>query len=393
METLHRPIIADSRSMEELSDNSIDLMVTSPPYPMIEMWDQIFASFQPEITQLLAKGDGPGAFEAMHKILDGVWAECYRVLKPGGFACINIGDATRTISEDFSLYTNHARILAAAQLLGFSSLPCILWRKQTNAPNKFMGSGMLPAGAYVTLEHEYILILRKGGKREFKKESDKQNRRESALFWEERNLWFSDIWFDIKGTPQTLMAQNLGDKTARKRSGAYPFELAHRLINMYSVKGDRVLDPFLGTGTTMAAAMAAGRNSVGYEMDASLGPAISSMANGLNVTAAPLIQQRLVRHISFVLERMETHGPLKHTNQHYGFPVMTAQEKELLLNTPITVTPTPEHQYKVTYESLPQKEFCKDWSALLANKEAGLLVKAMEKILPSSKGGIQRELF
>ena len=141
-----------------------------------------------------------------------------------------------------------------------------------------MGSGMLPAGAYVTLEHEYILILRKGGKREFKKESDKQNRRESALFWEERNLWFSDIWFDIKGTPQTLGAQNLGDKTARKRSGAYPFELAHRLINMYSVKGDRVLDPFLGTGTTMAAAMAAGRNSVGYEMDASLGPAISSMA-------------------------------------------------------------------------------------------------------------------
>ena len=388
METLHRPIIADSRSMEDLSDNSIDLVVTSPPYPMIEMWDKIFASFLPKITKLLAKEDGPGAFEAMHKVLDSVWAECYRVLKPGGFACINIGDATRTIRENFSLYTNHARILAAAQLLGFSSLPCILWRKQTNAPNKFMGSGMLPAGAYVTLEHEYILILRKGGKREFKKESDKQNRRESALFWEERNLWFSDIWFDIKGTPQTLGAQNLGDKTARKRSGAYPFELAHRLINMYSVKGDRVLDPFLGTGTTMAAAMAAGRNSVGYEMDASLGPAISSMANGLNVTVPPLIKQRLVRHISFVLERMETRGPLKHKNLHYGFPVMTAQEKGLLFNTPLTVTQTPDHQYRVTYEPLPQKEFCKDWSTLLENKEAPLLVKAMEKIIPSPKGSI-----
>jgi modification methylase len=388
METLHRPIIADSRSMEDLSDNSIDLVVTSPPYPMIEMWDKVFASFQPEITKLLAKGDGPGAFEAMHKILDHVWAECYRVLKPGGFACINIGDATRTIREGFSLYTNHARILAAAQTLGFSSLPCILWRKQTNAPNKFMGSGMLPAGAYVTLEHEYILILRKGGKREFKKESDKQNRRESALFWEERNLWFSDIWFDIKGTPQAL-----GDKTARKRSGAYPFELAHRLINMYSVKGDRVLDPFLGTGTTMAAAMAVGRNSVGYEMDASLGPAISSMAEALALTVPQLIQQRLVRHISFVLERMETRGPLKHANRHYGFPVMTAQEKELLFNTPMTVTQTPDQQYRVIYECLPQKEFCRDWSTLMANKEAGQLVKAMEKIIPPQKGAVQGELF
>ena len=380
METLHKPIISDSRSMKDLADNSVDLVVTSPPYPMIEMWDEIFASFQPKISKLLAKGDGPGAFEAMHKVLDDVWGESYRVLKPGGFACINIGDATRTIKENFSLYTNHARILAAVQTLGFSSLPCILWRKQTNAPNKFMGSGMLPAGAYVTLEHEYILILRKGGKREFKTETNKQNRRASALFWEERNTWFSDVWFDIKGSPQSL-----ADKTARKRSGAYPFELAHRLINMYSVRGDRVLDPFLGTGTTMAAAMATGRNSVGYEMDVSLGPAISSMAETMNLAAIQVIRQRLIRHIAFVLDRMETRGPLKHQNQHYGFPVMTAQEKELLFNTPSAVTQTSDHQYKVTYDCLAQKEFCKDWSKILESKEAGQLVKAMEKIIPLQK--------
>ncbi|MCP3942559.1 MAG: site-specific DNA-methyltransferase [Desulfobacteraceae bacterium] len=368
METIHKPIIADSRSMEGLADNSIDLVITSPPYPMIEMWDQIFASCQPEITKLLEKGDGPKAFEAMHGVLDIVWEECFRVLKPGGFACINIGDATRTIKDSFSLYTNHARILSAAQKIGFSSLPCILWRKQTNAPNKFMGSGMLPAGAYVTLEHEYILILRKGSKRVFKKEADKQNRRESALFWKERNTWFSDLWVDIKGTPQTL-----NNKTARKRSGAYPFELAYRLINMYSVKGDLVLDPFLGTGTTMTAAMTAGRNSVGYELDATLGPAISSMAQSLPSTAGPIIQQRLVRHIPFILERIQTRGPLKHNNRHYGFPVMTAQEKELLFNTPLAVTQTPDHQYRVTYDSLPQKEFCRDWSKILESKEASQL--------------------
>jgi DNA modification methylase len=360
--------------MVELPDNSIDLVVTSPPYPMIEMWDTIFATFQPQITRLLTKGAGPKAFEAMHTLLDSVWKECYRVLKPGGFACINIGDATRTLKERFSLYTNHARILSAAQTLGFSSLPCILWRKQTNAPNKFMGSGMLPAGAYVTLEHQYILILRKGPKRDFAKTADKQNRRASALFWEERNLWFSDVWFDLKGA-----VQSLGDKTARKRSGAYPFELAHRLINMYSVRGDQVLDPFLGTGTTMAAAMAANRNSVGYELDASLGPCISAMAEAVDVTAAQVIRQRLIRHITFVLDRMAARGPLKHRNQHYGFPVMTAQERELIFNTPMAVTQTVDHRYKVTYDALPQKEFCQDWSKILASKEAGQLVTAMEK--------------
>ncbi|MCP4718610.1 MAG: site-specific DNA-methyltransferase, partial [Desulfobacteraceae bacterium] len=159
------------------------------------------------------------------------------------------------------------------------------------------------------------------------------------------------------------------------------------------VKGDQVLDPFLGTGTTMAAAMAAGRNSVGYEMDASLGPAISSMAETLEDRAPQVIQQRLVRHIAFILDRMETKGPLKHTNRPYGFPVMTAQEKELLLDTPLAVTQTLNHQYKVTYDSLPQKEFCRDWSKILESKEAGHLVSAMEKIATSKKGFKQGELF
>jgi DNA modification methylase len=121
------------------------------------------------------------------------------------------------------------------QKLGFSALPAILWRKQTNAPNKFMGSGMMPPGAYVTLEHEYILILRKGNKREFTSIKEKQNRRESAFFQEERNFWFSDVWMDLKGT-----TQNLFDNKATERSAAYPFELPYRLISMFSVKSDTV---------------------------------------------------------------------------------------------------------------------------------------------------------
>ena len=128
-----------------------------------------------------------------------------------------------------------------------------------------MGSGMLPAGAYVTYEHEYVLVLRKGRRRWFGNEEEKRLRRQSAFFWEERNTWFSDLWYDIKGTPQTLVS-----KEARDRSAAFPFELAYRLISMFSIKRDVVLDPFAGTGTTLAAALAAGRSAAGMETDNSL---------------------------------------------------------------------------------------------------------------------------
>lgn len=345
--------------MTELPDGHVDLVVTSPPYPMIEMWDMIFADQDPEIENHLRQGKAMEAFEAMHRILDRVWSECYRVLRPGGFACINIGDATRTIKENFCLFTNHARILSAAMKTGFSALPCIIWRKQTNAPNKFMGSGMLPAGAYVTLEHEYILILRKGEKRVFKSREEKLLRHQSALFWEERNAWFSDVWMDLKGTVQSLK-----NKADRKRSGAFPFALAFRLINMYSVKNDRVLDPFLGTGTTMAAAMAAGRSSLGYERDKSLAPVLKKSLEDISGLAQEVIHDRLVSHLQFVARRMEEKGPLKHRNMPYGFPVMTSQEKELILNTPLKMTLYKDGGYSLDYDPCPQEAFCRDWSSL-----------------------------
>lgn len=189
---------------------------------------------------------------------------------------------------------------------------------------------MLSAGAYVTLEHEYILVLRKGGKRQFKTEEEKRNRRERALFWEERNVWFSDIWYDIKG-----IRQQTGDKEIRKRSGAFPFELAYRLINMYSVKEGLILDPFLGMGTTALAAMVSGRNSIGYEIDPTLVDAgIQRRKNILNF-AKQIIHQRLQDHLGFIKQRLSSEKSLKHKNAHYGFPVMTAQERELLFNDPV----------------------------------------------------------
>lgn len=331
--------------MENLAENSIDLVVTSPPYPMIEMWDKNFSAMDPAVAKHLSACNGPAAFEAMHQLLDPVWKECFRVLKPGGFACINIGDATRTINSHFALYTNHARILSAAWDIGFTSLPCIIWRKQTNAPNKFMGSGMLPAGAYVTLEHEYVLVLRKKNKREFKTPEEKQVRRESAIFWEERNNWFSDVWFDIKGKVQAL-----ADAQERKRSAAFPFELAYRLINMYSVKTDIVLDPFMGTGTTMAAAMAAGRSSTGYDMDKLLISSIHRTARGAVPLAGQVAARRLKQHQAFVEQRLAAGKPLKHTNQTYGFPVVTSQEKVLKLHVPEKVVQTGSNRFEASHD-------------------------------------------
>src|SRR5699024_4360944 len=148
-ETTHKVIVDTAQNMSELENESIQLVVTSPPYPMIEMWDKIMGKQNPEIESQLKKGNGHQAFELKHQEFDKVWVEVERVLKPGGFACINIGDATRTINKNFSLYPNHSRIISSFQNLGISNLPNILWRKQTNAPNKFMGSGMLPSGAYV----------------------------------------------------------------------------------------------------------------------------------------------------------------------------------------------------------------------------------------------------
>jgi DNA modification methylase len=353
MKTSHQIIFDNSNNMNNIPSESISLVVTSPPYPMIKMWDEMFISQNPAIGNALKRQKGPDAFELMHRILDDVWNEVYRVLKNGGIACINIGDATRTINDNFSLYQNHTRIMSYLLKLGFSALPAILWRKQTNAPNKFMGSGMLPPGAYVTLEHEYLLIVRKGQKREFKTPKDKQIRRQSAFFWEERNVWFSDIWLDVKGA-----SQNLFDNKVRNRSAAYPFEVPYRLINMFSVKGDTVLDPFLGIGTTMYAAMTAGRNSIGFELDKDLRDSIRSRLDTIIFYSNELINNRLSFHLSFLNEKYKTGKEFKYLNKHYGFPVVTNQEKELLINSVVKAKETNNNNFEIIYSEEPQQEFC-----------------------------------
>ena len=330
--------------MGALKDGSIQLVVTSPPYPMIEMWDTQFSGCDNTIAEALSKSDFKQAFERMHQNLDGVWEEVYRVLQPGGIACINIGDATRTTDGSFRLYSNHARVIQWFHSKGFCQLPTILWRKTTNAPNKFMGSGMLPPGAYVTLEHEYLLIFRKGAKREFPDAPQKETRRRSAYFWEERNLWFSDVWMGLPGTVQEL--KNL--KT-RLRSGSFPLELPYRLINMFSIQGDTVLDPFAGAGTTLLAAMCAGRNSLGYEIDATLHGILLGRISSLPDSARRLVEDRLAAHRMFVNDRQASGAELKYQNHFHHFPVMTQQEVDLRIDGVSSVQYLSDQLFQIDY--------------------------------------------
>jgi DNA modification methylase len=263
-------------------------MVTSPPYPMIQMWDKLFADEDPKIAQLWQQLNAQcqeatvmQIYEAMHQNLAKVWSETYRVLVDGGIACINIGDATRSVNGKFRLFPNHSKIIEHCEQTGFITLPYILWKKPTTKPQykgkgAFLGSGFLPPNAYVTLDCEFILIFRKGKLRHFPPHDP--NRYGSAITKKQRDQYFTQIW-TVTGTRQTA-------SQLERRTAAYPDEIADRLIKMFSVKGDTVLDPFLGSGTTTKLAMQNERNSIGYETDPNLLPTITKKTDNSTANMA-----------------------------------------------------------------------------------------------------------
>jgi site-specific DNA-methyltransferase (cytosine-N4-specific) len=296
MPTQHKIIIGSSQQMPELEDGSVQLLVTSPPYPMITMWDELFCKADPKIAELWQKLEANGQeqtvrqiYDAMHDYLAKVWAETYRVLVDGGIVCINIGDATRRLNGKFQLFPNHSRITEVCEKIGFTTLPYILWKKPTTKPKykgkgAFLGSGFLPPNAYVTLDCEFILLFRKGNLRKFP--VNDPDRYGSAFTKSQRDEWFSQIWA-FKGTRQTV------DELER-RTAAYPDEIAERLIKMFSIKGDTVLDPFLGSGTTIKVAMQNERCSIGYETDQSLVPVINKKLEPF--TAKMAADVKIIKH-------------------------------------------------------------------------------------------------
>ena len=294
LSTEHRIILGNSQQMPELPYSTVHLMVTSPPYPMIKMWDDLFGRMNPKIAQLwqLLRAECREEtvmriYEGMHESLAKVWREAYRVLVDGGMACINIGDATRTVNGRFHLFPNHSKIIEHCEKIGFTTLPYVLWKKPTTKPKykgkgAFLGSGFLPPNAYVTLDCEFILIFRKGKLRQFAPHD--QQRYESAFTKKQRDEWFSQIW-TLAGTRQT-------ESQIERRIAAFPEEIVNRLVRMFSVKGDTVLDPFLGSGTTTKTAMQTERNSVGYETDDSLLPLIKKKLGSTPTTCRLNITKR-----------------------------------------------------------------------------------------------------
>lgn len=255
-----RTIEGDARDLAGVGPASVHLVVTSPPYPMIPLWDASFARW------------GATTYEAMHERLGEVWRACYRALVPGGLLAVNIGDALRRGDDGFRLWPNHVDASRACERAGFRPLPYLLWKKPTNRPNAFLGSGFLPPNAYVTLDCEFILLFRRGELRAFPRSDHR--RQESRYSKVERDRWFSQVWDDVRGTPQ---------RGPNGRTGAFPAEIPRRLIRMFSVGGDTVLDPFAGTGTTLWVAHDLGRNAIGVEVD----PVASESLRRTAATRAP----------------------------------------------------------------------------------------------------------
>jgi site-specific DNA-methyltransferase (adenine-specific) len=245
--TRHHLYLFDSRDLSFIPNETVHLVVTSPPYWNLKRYNetpnqlghiQEYNEFLNELTK--------------------VWSECYRVLVPGGRLVCVVGDVclSRKKFGRHLVMPLHADIAVQCRIIGFDNLAPIIWYKIANANyevengSKFFGKPYEP-NAIVKNDIEFILMQRKpGGYRQ----PTPEQRRFSLIPKESYETWFKQIW-DIKG------------ESTRDHPAPFPLELALRLVRMFSFYGDTVLDPFNGTGTTMVAALEAGRNSIGVDID------------------------------------------------------------------------------------------------------------------------------
>lgn len=268
--TTHRVILGDSRRMPEIADESVHLVVTSPPYANLKQYEP-------------GNLDQLGDIEDYDKFLDEldkVWAECARILVPGGRICCIVGDVNvaRTNGGRHHVLPLSADIRVRARRLGFDHLQGIVWYKVANIKleasksNRYLGKPNLPGGI-VKNDTEHIIFLRKRGYR-----SPSGQMEELSFIPTDRYVrWFKSIWEDIPGA------------STRNHPAPFPLELASRLIRMFSFVGDTVVDPFCGTGTTLLAAMTWARSSVGYDIE----PRYVAMTKQ-RLAQAPLLNETVV---------------------------------------------------------------------------------------------------
>lgn len=224
---INKLILGSAENMKELPNNSIHLMITSPPYNVSKEYDEDLS------------------LKEYLQLLENSFKETYRVLVNGGRACINVANLGRKPYIPLSDYISKIMID-----IGFNMRGEIIWNKAASAsPSTAWGSWQSAANPILRDIHEYILVFSKG---DYKRE---KGEKENTISKEQFMEWTKSIW-----TMNAESARRIG------HPAPFPEELPYRLIQLYSFKGDIILDPFIGSGTTAVSALKADRKFVGYDI-------------------------------------------------------------------------------------------------------------------------------
>jgi len=244
--TEHKIIFGDSRTLNQIEDKSVQLIITSPPYWQLKDYGTL---------EQIGFND---SYENYINNLNLVWKECYRILSDGCRMCINIGDqfARSVYYGRYKIIPIRTEIIRFCETLGMDYMGAIIWQKNTTmnttGGGAVMGSFPYPRNGILKMDYEFILIFKKTGKPPKPTLEQKQNSEMTKEEWKE---YFSSHWY-FKGVKQ------------KEHIAMFPEELPKRLIKMFSFVGETVFDPFLGSGTTSLAAKKLNRNSIGYEINA-----------------------------------------------------------------------------------------------------------------------------
>ena len=276
MKTTHTIIQGDSRQMNLIPDQSVHLVITSPPYWQLKDYGT---------KEQIGFND---SYESYINNLNLVWSECMRVLHDGCRLCINIGDqfARSVYYGRYKVIPIHSEIIKFCEAIGFDFMGQIIWQKtttmNTSGGGAVMGSFPYPRNGIVKLDFEYILLFKKQGNAPKPTSEQKAN---AAMTNEEWNTYFNGHWY-FNGAKQD------------KHLAMFPEELPARLIKMFSFPNETVLDPFMGSGTTASVARKLNRNSIGYEINPEFIPIIKDKIGGndafsevkINMLHSPLME-------------------------------------------------------------------------------------------------------